>query len=280
VAEPERVPLLDAEEFVEVTAEARRTLGGPPSPHGEGAAGAPRRPAAAAALLADLFPEGHAVLEREGLLLGPGRTAAGEVAGVGLAGGTEVGVEAALALATEVLRVVREHPRRPLLALVDSRGQRMSRRDEVLGLAGFLGHLAASVELARRRGHPVIALLHGDAVSGGVLPLGFMADEVHAVETANPWVMSLAAMSRVTKISLERLETLSRSSPVLAPGLPGFIGLGAVESVWPPPLSLALAGALARAPGPDLRARRGLERGGRLLAARVAARVAGGPDAG
>ena len=185
----------------------------------------------------------------------------------------------ALALAGEVLRVVRELPGRPLLALVDSRGQRMSRRDELLGLCGFLGHLASCVELARARGHRVLALVRGDAVSGGVLPLGFMADEIDALEGANPWVMSIPAMARVTKLPVERLEELSRSSPVLAPGLDGFLRLGAIEAVWRPPLDVALAAALARPASPDLRAARGLSRGGRLLAAPIADRVAGGARA-
>jgi malonate decarboxylase gamma subunit len=229
-------------------------------------------------LLASLFPGGHTVREREGLLAGTGRGAAGDIAVLGSADGAELGVEGALALAAEVLRIVRHHPRRPILALVDSRGQRMSRRDEVLGLNGYLGHLAASVELARGRGHRVVTLVVGDAVSGGVLPLGFMADDVHALEAANPWVMGLRAMSRVTKIPLERLESLSRTSPVLAPGLASFLRLGAVESVWRPPLAAPLAAALARAAEPDRRAERGLERGGRLLAAPVAARVAGASD--
>jgi malonate decarboxylase beta subunit len=277
--EPGTAPLQTPSEFAAAAAAARERLtsgaearlalvdagggGSPPSGRAE-------------ALLSSLFPSGHAVRERSGLLAGSGRTAGGElVAVLGSAGGTELGVEGALALAGEVLRVVRDSPGRPILALVDSRGQRMSRRDEVLGLNGVLGHLAATVELARRRGHRVIALVYGDAVSGGVLPLGFMADEVHALESANPWVMSLPAMSRVTKIPLERLEELSRTSPVFAPGLASFVGLGAVESVWRPPLDAPLAAALARDVGPDRRAERGLERGGRLLAAPVAARVAG-----
>jgi hypothetical protein len=46
--------------------------------------------------------------------------------------------------------------------------------------------------------------------------------------------------------------------------------------VWRPPLDAPLQAALARGPGPDRRAERGLERGGRLLAAPVAARVAQG----
>ena len=282
--DPDRLPLVEVDEFVASIADARARLGSAPS------SAAPPRAGAGAevgtpptgrtgALLADLFPRGHEVRDRAGLLVGAGRGSSGEVAVLGSAGGAELGVEGALALAGELLRVVRDHPGRPVLVLVDSRGQRMSRRDEVLGLNGFLGHLAATVELARRRGHRIVALVHGDAVSGGVLPLGFMADEVHAVEGANPWVMSLPAMARVTKLPLGRLEALSRTSPVFAPGLEAFLGLGAIESVWRPPLHEPLAAALARPAGPDLRAQRGLERGGRLLAAPVALRVAGGANA-
>jgi malonate decarboxylase gamma subunit len=227
-------------------------------------------------LLEALFPAGHAVRDDAGLLLGTAQTGGGEVAVLGTARGIEVGVEQALALAAELLRVVREQPGRAIVVLVDSRGQRMSRRDELLGLNGYLGHLAACVELARRRGHRVVAVVNGDAVSGGVLPLGFMADEVHAVEGANPWVMSLPAMSRVTKIPLDRLEELSRTSPVLVPGLDAFAALGAIEPAWEPPLAAALEAALSRLPGPDRRAEEGLARGGRRLAAPIAARVSGG----
>ena len=172
-----------------------------------------------AEILDELFPAGHGIRDEEGVLRGSGRTGAGEVAILGTTGGLEVGIEAALALASEVLRIVREHPRRPIVVLVDTRGQRMSLRDEVLGLNGYLAHLAACMELARQSGHRTLAVVHGDAVSGGFLPLGFMADDVHAVAGAHPWVMSLAAMARVTKIPLERLAELSRSSAVLAPGL-------------------------------------------------------------
>ena len=93
--------------------------------------------------------------------------------------------------------------------------------------------------------------------------------------------MALPAMARVTKLPLERLEALSLRSPVLAPGLEPFVRLGAIESIWRPPLAAALDAALARPAGPDLRARRGAERGGRTLADAVARRVAeeGGPDA-
>jgi malonate decarboxylase gamma subunit len=229
-------------------------------------------------LLDALFRGGHRVTVEDGLLLGTGRTASGEVALLGLCDGVEVGVELALRQARELLRVVREHPGRPILALVDSRGQRLSKRDELLGLNGYLGHLAACVELARRSGHRTLALVHGRAASGSFLALGALCDEIHAVEGAVLSVMNLPAMSKVTKIPLERLEALARGSPVLAPGLENFVRLGGVASVWSAPLSDALEAALALPAGPDLRAERGAARGGRTLAEPVARRVAGEPD--
>ncbi len=226
-------------------------------------------------LLHQLFPGGHAVRREGDLLVGTGRSPAGEIAVLGLCDGVDVGVELALRLATEVLRVVRDHPGRPILTLVDTRGQRMSKRDEVLGLNGYLGHLATCVELARQAGHKVLALVHGQAASGSFLALGMMADEIHAVDGASLSVMNLPAMSKVTKIPLERLERLSRGSPVLAPGLANYVALGCVRSIWSAPLAAELEAALARPVEPDRRARRGLERGGRVLAEPVARRVSG-----
>lgn len=274
---PGRLPLLEAGPFREAAAAARAFFAAPPP--GGGELLGPSRHHTDPGLDA-LFPAGHEVREAGGILRGTGRAREGEVAVLGSVGGAELGVEGALALSAEVLRIVAEHPGRPLLALVDSRGQRMSRRDELLGLNGLLGHLAACVALARVRGHRIVGLVRGEAVSGGVLPLGFLADEVFALPAANPWVMNLPAMARVTKLPLERLEALSRGSPVLTPGLEGFLRLGAIEAVWTTPLDAALAEALAPAPGPDPRAGRGLARGGRLLAAPIAARVAGGADGG
>jgi malonate decarboxylase gamma subunit len=226
-------------------------------------------------LLRQLFPGGHAVRREGDLLVGTGRWSAGELAVLGLCDGVEVGVELALRLATEVLRVVRDHPGRPILTLVDTRGQRMSKRDELLGLNGYLGHLAACVELARRAGHRILALVHGQAASGSFLALGLMADEIHAVDGANLSVMNLPAMSKVTKIPLERLERLSAASPVLAPGLANYVALGCVRSIWRAPLAAELEAALARPVEPDGRAQLGLERGGRVLAEPVAERVSG-----
>jgi malonate decarboxylase gamma subunit len=239
---------------------------------GHGPAGAP---VTVDAILRALFPGGHDVRREGDLLLGTGPSARGDVAVIGICDGAEIGVEASLRLSAEVLRLVREHPGRPLLTLVDTAGQRMSKRDEILGLNGCLAHLAACVELARIRGHRIVALVHGQAASGSFLALGMMADEIHAMQGASLSVMNLRAMSRVTRIPLERLESLSAASPVLAPGLDNYVRLGCVASVWEAPLSARLDAALARPAGPDRRAENGQARGGRTLAARVARRVSG-----
>ena len=119
-----------------------------------------------------LFPAGHDVRADGELVHGTGRTAEGPVAVVGTCDHAAIGVDLAFALADAVLKVVREHPGRPILMLVDTQGQRLSRRDELLGNGGFLAHLAKCFEVARRRGHLLLTLVHGEAVSGGFLALG------------------------------------------------------------------------------------------------------------
>jgi malonate decarboxylase gamma subunit len=46
---------------------------------------------------------------------------------------------------------VREHPGRPILMLVDTQGQRLRHRDEMLGINSYMAHLGKCVDLARRK---------------------------------------------------------------------------------------------------------------------------------
>jgi malonate decarboxylase gamma subunit len=89
--------------------------------------------------------------------------------------------------------------------------------------------------------------------------------------------MDLRAMSRVTKISLERLEELAGESPVFAPGAENYWRMGGIHEIWSADDDWAnrLAAALDSATDTDGRATIGLERGGRQLAAPTAQLVAG-----
>ncbi|WP_182656122.1 biotin-independent malonate decarboxylase subunit gamma [Stenotrophomonas lacuserhaii] len=227
-------------------------------------------------LLPALFPAGHRIERNDDVLTGTATTAAGEVTVIGTANKLEVGVDHALALSACVLASTRGHPTRPIVMLVDTAGQRLARRDELLGINGCFAHLARSLELARRRGAALVSLVYGESVSGGFLSFGLMADRIFALPEAQVRVMDLRAMARVTKQPLEKLQALSLSSPVFAPGVDNYVRMGAVEAVWQGDLAAALAAALSEPQRLDLRRERGLERGGRLLAHDVARAVAAG----
>jgi malonate decarboxylase gamma subunit len=226
-------------------------------------------------LCARLFPAGHDVRVAGERVVGTGRTAAGEVAVVGTCNRAAIGADLAFALAGDVLEIMARHPRRPILLLVDTRGQKLSRRDELLGNAGYLAHLAKCVEVARRRGHRTIALVYGEAVSGGFLALGMIADRTFALAQAQIRVMALPAMSRITGIPVERLEELCATSPIFGPGAAHYERLGAVEAIWRGDLARCLTDALQDSGIADRRRVLGAERGGRAAARAVVDRVMG-----
>jgi malonate decarboxylase gamma subunit len=226
-------------------------------------------------LAAQLFPQGHAIVDRDCMLAGSARLDGQEIAVVGTTGHVAIGVEIALAQARVVLDTVRLHPGRPLLILVDTQGQRLRHRDEMLGINRYMAHLGKAIELARLRGHRVIGLVYDQALSGGFITSGLMADACHALPDASIRVMGLPAMARITKVPEDRLTELARSNPVFAPGAENYLVMGGVASIWNGDLSERLREALALADGADRRSQLGAERGGRRLAAAVARMVAG-----
>jgi malonate decarboxylase gamma subunit len=220
-----------------------------------------------------LFPQGHDIAQQGDLLAGSGRCGEQTFSVIGTTHHAEVGVELALAMARAVLETVRRHPGRPILFLVDTQGQRLRHRDELLGINAYMAHLAKCVELARHKGHRIIGLVYDQALSGGFLPNAMMADLCAALPDAEIRVMGLPAMARVTRLPEERLRELARSSPVFAPGAINYVRMGAVDALWEGPLSQALRSALERAQARDVRRGLGRERGGRLLAEDIARRV-------
>ncbi|MFV7453652.1 biotin-independent malonate decarboxylase subunit gamma [Stenotrophomonas maltophilia] len=227
-------------------------------------------------LLDALFPRGHRTDIQDSVLTGTATTDDGEVTVIGTTDRIEVGVDHALALAGTVLASTAAHPQRSIVMLADTAGQRLARRDELLGINGYFAHLAQALDLARRRGARLVTLVYGESVSGGFLSFGLMADQIHALPDAQVRVMDLRAMARVTKQPLEKLQALSQSSPVFAPGVANYVAMGAVESLWDGDLAQHLLEALRTPADGDRRALRGAERGGRMLAARVAEAVSQG----
>jgi malonate decarboxylase beta subunit len=170
----------------------------------------------------------------DGVIGGTLQTERGEaIAVIGLVGGAPLGLDACGTLSRELAAITAEAPGRPILILVDTIGQKMSRSDELLGLSQAIGHVAQSVVLARQDGHRVVTLLLGKAAAAAFIALVLMAERVVALPEAEPAVLTLPAIARVTKMPLAELERLSRTTPVLTPGLEPMRQLGAVQEVVP-----------------------------------------------
>jgi malonate decarboxylase gamma subunit len=136
-----------------------------------------------------------------------------------------------------------------------------------------MAHLGMAIDLARRRGHRVLGLVYDQALSGGFITSGLIADACDALPEAEIRVMRIPAMARVTKLPEAMLTALSQANPVFAPGVANYVAMGGVRTLWQGDLQAALRGALAQAPVDDRRAADGRARGGRLLAAEVVQRV-------
>jgi malonate decarboxylase gamma subunit len=229
-------------------------------------------------LAGSLFPNGHAVTEQDQVLSGSAQAGGQTIAVVGTTGHAPIGVEIALAQARFILQTVREHPGRAILILVDTVGQRLRHRDEMLGINSYMAHLGKCVELARRSGHRVLGLVYDQALSGGFITSGLMADACYALPDSTIRVMALPAMARITKVPEERLTELAASNPVFAPGPENYLRMGGLLEIWSGDLAAHLEEALLLEHDGDERAALGLSRGGRKLAQPVVMAIVSGSD--
>jgi malonate decarboxylase gamma subunit len=220
-----------------------------------------------------LFGAGHGIRADGDFLSGTADFEGQTLAVVGSTDHAPVGYALALRQAQVVLDTVARFPGRAIFLLIDTQGQQLRRHDELLGINRAMAHLGCSIDLARRSGHRVIGLVYDQALSGGFITSGLIADACDALPEAEIRVMRIPAMARVTKLSEALLTTLSVSNPVFAPGVQNYVRMGGVHAVWPADLQAGLREALAHASAEDRRAALGRERGGRLLAARVVDQV-------
>jgi malonate decarboxylase gamma subunit len=124
----------------------------------------------------------------------------------------------------------------------------------------------------------VIGLVYDQALSGGFITSGLMADACYALPDATIRVMALPAMARITKVPEERLTELAQSNPVFAPGAENYQRMGGVQEIWTGDLAARLEEALAAPFNGDERAALGLARGGRKLAKPVVDAIVSGTD--
>ncbi|HEY8905205.1 MAG TPA: biotin-independent malonate decarboxylase subunit gamma [Rhodoferax sp.] len=224
-------------------------------------------------LATTLFGVDHSITQEGDLLRGTVQFDGKPLVVIGTTNHAPIGVRLALAQARAVLDTVAQYPGRPILLLIDTQGQQLRRRDELLGINRAMAHLGMTIDFARRRGHRVLGLVYDQALSGGFITSGLIADACDALPEAEIRVMRVPAMARVTKLSEAMLTELSQTNPVFAPGVANYVAMGGVRALWQGDLSAALRDAMVNAPVDDRRARDGEQRGGRQLAASVVQRV-------
>ena len=197
-------------------------------------------------LVERLFGAAHDINADGPFLSGTARFDGDPIAVVGSTDHAPIGFALALRQARVVLDTVAQHPGRPILLLIDTQGQQLRRHDELLGINRAMAHLGCSIDLARRRGHRVIGLVYDQALSGGFITSGLIADACYALPEAEIRVMRIPAMARVTKLSEDFLTQLSATNPVFAPGVQNYVRMGGVRSLWQGDLAACLRDALDR----------------------------------
>ncbi len=216
-------------------------------------------------MLDEIFPSGHKVELSGKIVRGQGILKNCTAQIIGTFDSASIGLEELVALSDAFMEVAARDDKSPIVIFVDNSGQRMALREELLGLSQYIGHCIKAQELARSRGHKLIAVVYGNSIAGGFLACGLEADRVCAVPGAETSVMNLRAISAVTKISLIALEELAKTVPVFAPGCQNFHKMGGLHEIWEKDFAANLERAIAEADSRDMRSILGLQRGGRLL---------------
>ena len=227
-------------------------------------------------ILASLFPNSSRIDTTGAMIAGQAILPdGGPIQVLGITQGQPLGVDEAIVLAGRVIEIVKSGDRTPILFLVDSASQRMSKRDELLGLSEYLSHLAKALLLAEADGHRTVSLLYGGSAAGAFIATALSTGTLVALPGAHPAVMDLPSMARVTKLSIDVLKAKAEATPVFAPGLDNMVMTGGIDVVWDDntPLAPQLSAVLQRPKGQDDRGRLGAERGGRRKAAEIADRV-------
>jgi malonate decarboxylase beta subunit len=146
----------------------------------------------------------------------------------------ELGLEEGWALARRVREAVAEDDdgdQRALIAVVDVPGQPYGYREELLGLHLALAAAVDAYATARLAGHPVVALVVGQAISGAFLAHGMQANRILALEDPGVavQVMSKRSTARVTRRSVEELDEIAKEVPATAYDVASFARLGALH---------------------------------------------------
>jgi malonate decarboxylase gamma subunit len=143
----------------------------------------------------------------------------------------EVGLEESYTLATRVREAIEQDKngkKRPIVAIVDLKSQAYGRREETAAIFLACAAAADAYATARMKGHPVIALVMGNAISGGFLTHGYQANRILAFDDADVVIhaMHKEAAARITLRTVAELDVLGHKIAPLSYDIRDYAKLG------------------------------------------------------
>jgi malonate decarboxylase gamma subunit len=148
----------------------------------------------------------------------------------------ELGLDEAWALARHVRGAIAADSagiKRPIIGIVDVQSQAYGRLEALLGIHLSLAAAADAYAAARMAGHPVVALIVGTALSGGLLGHGDQAHRLLALDDPGVVIQAMRkqAAARVTRRTVEELDELGKTIIPMAYDIRQFAKLGLLHEL-------------------------------------------------
>jgi biotin-independent malonate decarboxylase gamma subunit len=148
----------------------------------------------------------------------------------------EVGLEEAYTLARRIRETLQQDEngkKRPIIAIVDVKSQAYGRREETGAIFLAAATAADAYASARMKGHPVITLVVGQAISGGFLTHGYQANRILAFDDAGVVIhaMHKEAAARITLRTVAELERLGHQIAPMSYDIHDYARLGLLHKL-------------------------------------------------
>jgi malonate decarboxylase gamma subunit len=148
----------------------------------------------------------------------------------------EVGLEEACTLAARIREAIENDEKgkkRPIVAIVDVKSQAYGRREETAAIFLAAAAAADAYATARMKGHPVVTLVAGQAISGGFLTHGYQANRILAFDDADVVIhaMHKEAAARITLRSVADLERLGHEIVPMSYDIRDYAKLGLLHKL-------------------------------------------------
>lgn len=146
----------------------------------------------------------------------------------------EVGLLEGWAIAKYVREVIEEdaasNEKRLIVPIVDVPSQAFGYHEEMFGIYLSCSAAVDAYATARIAGHPIVATLVGNAISGAFLSHGMQSNRLIALndQGVNVHVMSKQSAAIITQRSIRELEEIAKSVPSMAYDIQSFNKLGAL----------------------------------------------------